>query len=86
MKWMLHLDVVELYLSGKDSVSNPSGMTQMCVYNVGNHFVVILAPLKYLEKLPAQEAKSNDRVDCIENSVVLRLFFLKDTSNCIENL
>jgi len=31
MEWILHSDVIGLYLSGKDSASNPSGMTQVCV-------------------------------------------------------
>ena len=29
MEWILHSDVVGLYLSGKDSASNPSKMTQV---------------------------------------------------------
>jgi len=29
MEWILHLDVVVSYLSGKDSASNPFGMTQV---------------------------------------------------------
>ena len=29
MKWILHSDVIELYLSGQDSTSNPFGITQV---------------------------------------------------------
>jgi len=29
MEWILHSDVVRLYMSGKDSTSNSSGMTQV---------------------------------------------------------
>jgi len=31
MEWILHSNVVGLYLSGKNSASNPSGMTQVSV-------------------------------------------------------
>ena len=30
MEWILYSNVEELYLSGKDSDSNPSAMTQVC--------------------------------------------------------
>jgi len=32
MEWILHSDVVGLLLSGKDSASNPSRMTQVYIY------------------------------------------------------
>ena len=32
MEWILLSDVIGLYLNGKDSASNPSGMTQVNIY------------------------------------------------------
>ena len=32
MGWILHSDVIGLYLSGKDSASNPFRMTQVYIY------------------------------------------------------
>ena len=36
MEWILHSDVIELYLSGKDLTSNPSEMTQVYMYRISN--------------------------------------------------